>query len=896
MLKWLNRLIDSNEKEIKKLRPLVAEINALEPEFKAKSNQEIRSLMGSFRSQLAEGEAELDDVLPEVFAAVREASLRTIGQRHYDVQLIGGMVLHEGKIAEMKTGEGKTLVATLSVSLNALAGEGVHVVTVNDYLAKRDTQWMGPIYDLLGLSVACIQHDATFLYDPTFVSDDPRMAHLRPISRREGYEADILYGTNSEFGFDYLRDNARDDISELSQRDLNYAIIDEVDNILIDEARTPLIISGPAEESADLYYQLAKLVPQLHREEDYTMDEKLRSVTLTESGIERLEKALNVPNLYDPEYYQLTHHVEAALKALVLYHRDKEYMVKDGEVIIVDEFTGRQMPGRRWSDGIHQAVEAKEGLKIQRETLTIATVTLQNYFRMYRKLAGMTGTAVTEAEEFNKIYKLDVVVIPTNKPMVRQDFTDLVYKTEMAKFQAVVEELEELHAQGRPVLVGTVTIEKSEVLSQLLKRRGVPHDILNAKFHEREASIVAQAGRLGAVTIATNMAGRGTDILLGGNPDAMSFEEAVRNGVDPEQQPEEYQTILEKIRVQCAADHEKVVQLGGLFIVGTERHESRRIDNQLRGRAGRQGDPGASRFYVSLEDEILRRFGGERIKGFMEWAGIEDDVPIENNLVAKSLENAQVKVEAMNFDFRKHLVDYDDVMNTHRATIYAERRKVLEGADLKANVVGMLNDEISGLVESHLQSRNSEEWDVDGLFLELSGLFPAPPDLTPENAALMTKDEVEEALLDYANDLYEAREQELGEELMRALERKVMIQIIDVLWIQHLTAMDDLRQWISLQAYAQTDPLVAYKREAFSMFQQFEENIQRTVARSILRVNVVRQPGSAPLVRHVQTNRGEGAGLLRAPGPQPVAAGRKVGRNDPCWCGSGKKYKRCHGA
>jgi len=898
MFKWLTNILDSNEKEIGKLRPLVAEINALEPEFQARSDQELQEFVARLRQELQDGDTVLDDVLPEVFAAVREAAVRTIGQRHYDVQLMGGAVLHQGKIAEMKTGEGKTLVATLPVTLNALTGAGVHLVTVNDYLAKRDTQWMGPIYHLLGLSVASIQHDATFLFDPDYTVEDPRYTHLRPVSRREGYEADITYGTNNEFGFDYLRDNMAGDISQLVQRPLNYAIVDEVDNILIDEARTPLIISGAAEESTEQYYTLARLVPQLQQEEDYTVDEKLRSVTLTEGGIAKLEKWLKIPNLYDPEHYQVTHFVETALKAHVLYLRDRDYMVKNGEVIIVDEFTGRQMPGRRWSDGLHQAVEAKEGVKIQRESLTLATITFQNYFRLYNKLAGMTGTAVTEAEEFNKIYKLEVMVIPTNVPMIRQEFPDYIYKTQEAKFKAAADEVEELYKAGRPVLVGTVSIEKSEYLSELLKRRGIPHQVLNAKFHEREASIVVQAGRSGSVTIATNMAGRGTDILLGGNPEGLALEEALRRNIDPEQQTEEYQKILVKMKDECAQDHERVVALAGLHILGTERHESRRIDNQLRGRSGRQGDPGSSRFYVSLEDDILRRFGGDRIKGFMEWAGLEDDVPIEHSWVSKSLENAQTKVEGFNFDIRKHLVEYDDVMNTQRETIYAERRKVLEGADLKVNVQGMLHDAISNVVEAHLQGRDSRDWDLEGLFAEIEAIFPSPPDLSEEQADLMTREEVEEALLDYADALYEAREEELGPEQMRVLERMVVLHTIDSLWIQHLTEMDDMRQGIGLRAVAQTDPLVAYKREAFEMYRELQENIQRNIARAILRVNIVRQQAPARMVRNVRTNRdGEaGAGVAGGQAGQPVVAGRKLGRNDPCWCGSGKKYKRCHGA
>ncbi|MBM2826256.1 MAG: preprotein translocase, SecA subunit, partial [Dehalococcoidia bacterium] len=627
MLKWLSSILDSNEKEIKKLQPSVEEINALEPEMKVLSNQELQELTQEFRERLADGES-LDDILPEAFAVVREAALRAIGQRHFDVQLIGGMVLHEGKIAEMKTGEGKTLVATLSAYLNALTGQGVHIITVNDYLAKRDPQWMGPIYHLLGLTVGCIQHESAFMYDPAYTTVDPLYNHLRPVSRQEAYQADITYGTNNEFGFDYLRDNMVVDLSHQVQRELNYAIVDEVDNILIDEARTPLIISGAAQESTQQYYSFARLVPRLQREEDYMVDEKVRSVSLTEDGIAKLEKWLNIPNLYDPSYFSLLHHINNALRANVLYKRDRDYIVNDGEVVIVDEFTGRQMPGRRWSEGLHQAVEAKEGLRIQRESLTLATITFQNYFRLYKKLAGMTGTAATEAEEFHKIYKLDVVTVPTNMPMGRTDYTDQVYKSEEAKYAAAVREIEEMHKVGRPVLVGTVSIEKSEHLSEMLMRKGILHKVLNAKFHETEAAIVAQAGRFEGVTIATNMAGRGTDIILGGNPGGLAQEEALRRKIDPDQTPEEYQAILDDMRRRCAEDHEKVVAVGGLHIIGTERHEARRIDNQLRGRAGRQGDPGSSRFYVSLEDDIMRRFGGDRVKGFMEWAGLEDDVPI----------------------------------------------------------------------------------------------------------------------------------------------------------------------------------------------------------------------------------------------------------------------------
>ncbi len=921
MLGFLSKLIDSNDKEVKRLQPLVGRINALEPDMEKRSDEALRDLLAGFRRKLEAEEAHVDDFLPETFAAVREASRRALGQRHYDVQLMGGMVLHQGKIAEMKTGEGKTLVATLPVTLNALTGRGVHVVTVNDYLAKRDAQWMGRVYHLLGLSVGIIQHDAAFLYDPTYVVEDQRYTHLRPVHKRDAYAADITYGTNNEFGFDYLRDNMAVEEAQLVQGDLHFAIVDEVDNILIDEARTPLIISGQAEQSADQYRVLARLAPGFMLDEDYLLDERTRAVTLTESGIAKAEEWLKVPNLYDPQHYHLTHFVETALKAHVLYQRDKDYIVKDGEVIIVDEFTGRMMPGRRWSDGLHQAVEAKENVEVQRESLTMATITFQNYFRQYEKLAGMTGTAVTEAEEFNKIYKLDVVVIPTHRANVRKDTNDLVFKTAEAKFKAVVEELTELHEEGRPVLVGTVTVETSEYLSELLKRAGVPHQVLNAKFHEREAEIVTQAGRLGAVTIATNMAGRGTDILLGGNPEGLAQEEAHRKGIDAETQPEAYAEVAAEKARECAAEREQVVALGGLHILGTERHESRRIDNQLRGRAGRQGDPGSSRFYLSLDDEIMRRFGGDRIKKVMEWAGLEDDVPIEAGMVNKSIENAQSKVEAYNFDIRKHVVDYDDVMNTQRTKIYEERNKVLQGSELKQDVQEMVGGEIESLVNQYLPGKNAEEWDTEALWAEVETMFPDPPtEIDADRLRQMTRDEVEDALQDWADERYEAREETYGPDLMRMIERIVLLRAIDSLWVEHLTAMENMRQGIGLRAYAQTDPLVAYKQESFKMYGELRNAIEQNVARTIFRVEPVQQqPAPPPPVTEMRgpmpaTSTSTGmpdAQLVQQPQPQaqpaprpvPVGAGAparppanlKLGRNDPCWCGSGKKFKRCHG-
>jgi preprotein translocase subunit SecA len=842
---------DSNERELRRLQPAVDGINALEPEFEKLSNDELKAKAAEFKARLEEDES-LDSLLPEVFAAVREAAKRTIKQRHFDVQLLGGIVLHQGKIAEMKTGEGKTLVATLPVSLNALTGEGVHVITVNDYLAKRDTQWMGPIYNALGLSVASIQHEAAFLFDPAYESEDARLRHLRPITRRQAYEADITYGTNNEFGFDYLRDNMVGDLSQCVQRDLNYAIVDEVDNILIDEARTPLIISGAAEESTQKYQTFAKLIPRLRQGEDYVEEARTREVNLTESGVAKMEQWLHLPNLYDPANYGLTHYIDSALKAHVLYKRDRDYVVKDGEVIIVDEFTGRLMFGRRYSEGLHQAIEAQEGVKIQRESITMATITFQNYFRMYDKLAGMTGTAVTEAEEFDKIYKLDVVVIPTNKPLIRDEYKDQIYKNEEAKFRAVVREIEELNKEGRPVLVGTVSIEKSEHLSQMLQKKGIQHQILNAKPEraEKEADIVAQAGKKGMVTIATNMAGRGVDIILGGKPEGRD--------------PKEWQ-----------AEHDEVVQLDGLHITGTERHEARRIDNQLRGRAGRQGDPGSSRFYVSLEDDIMRRFGGDRVKGFMEWAGFDEDTPLEHGMVSKVIENAQTKVEAYHFDIRKHLVDYDDVVNKQREVIYEERRKILSGADLKANIQDMIKDALRDIVHNHLGDERSDEWDLDGLVVGVNAILPLPPHLSKDAISKMSRKEVEEKLEEYAESLYEEREKELGPQNMRVVERLVMLRAFDSRWVEHLTAMENMRQGIGLQSLAQRDPLVAYKTQGHEAFQELMAGVRHDIVHMIYHVGIVKQ--EKPRERE----------------KAPVA--QHLGRNDPCPCGSGKKYKKCCG-
>ncbi len=863
-------LTDSNEKALKRLTPLVNQINSLEAEFRSFTDEQLRAKTEAFRLSLTHG-ATLDQLLPEAFAAVREAAGRTIGQRHFDEQLMGGIVLHHGKIAEMKTGEGKTLVATLPVYLNALAGYGIHVVTVNDYLAKRDPEWMAPIYDFLGLSVGCLQNQGSFIYDPSVTLDETNSSKMRPTERKNAYACDITYGTNNEFGFDYLRDNMIVDLSQNSQRGLYYAIVDEVDNILIDEARTPLIISGPAQESTQMYSNFARLVPRLNTTEDYTVDERHKTVGLTDSGVSKIETWLNIDNLYDPDNYSLTHYVGNALRALVLYGKDKEYVVKDGEVIIVDDFTGRLMPGRRYSDGLHQAIEAKEGVRVQRESITYATITLQNYFRMYDKLAGMTGTAATEAEELSKIYKLEVVAMPTHEDMIRQDASDLVYPTEKAKFNAIADDVEQLNERRQPVLIGTVSIEKSEELSSILKRRGIKCEILNAKQHEMEAKIVSQAGRPGSITVATNMAGRGTDIILGGNISNSDLT------------PEEWQK-----------SHDEVVSLGGLHIIGTERHESRRIDNQLRGRSGRQGDPGSSRFYVSLEDEVMRRFGGDRVKGIMEWAGFSEDAPIENRLVSKSIEASQTKVESFHFEIRKNLVEYDDVANMHRSVIYAERNKVLTGADLKTNISEMIHREISGLITQHMQDENSDNWEIDAFLTALAAIFPEAPDINRADLFNMHQDEIDDALISYADNLYESREANVGPENMRTVERLVMLRTIDSLWVQHLTSMENLRQGIGLQAFGQRDPLVMFKREGHEMFQDLLGRIQTDIVHTIFRANIDNNSNTNNTPkRTIETPISKVAGRQRQ--VNTMAGGNKIGRNNPCPCGSGKKYKRCHG-
>ncbi len=833
MLGILKKILgDSNEKEVKKLQKTVDIVNSLEPEMERLSDSELRNKTEEFKARLSGGET-LDDILPEAFAVVREAARRTVKMRPFDVQVMGGIVLHQGRIAEMKTGEGKTLVATMPVYLNALTGEGVHVVTVNDYLARRDSEWMGEIYKFLGLEVGLIVHGLDFE------------------ERKKAYNADITYGTNNEFGFDYLRDNMVLYKEHMVQRPLNFAMVDEVDSILIDEARTPLIISGQAEESTDIYYKFARFVTRLVPEEDYTVDEKAHSVMPTEKGIKKCENFLGIENLYDEENMELLHHFQQALKAHALMKRDRDYVVKDDQVIIVDEFTGRLMFGRRYSDGLHQAIEAKEGVKVEKESKTLATITFQNYFRMYKKLAGMTGTAATEEEEFRSIYGLDVVVIPTNKPMIRVDHPDVIYKTEKGKFNAVVKEIEECYRRGQPVLVGTISIEKSEHLSSMLKRKGIPHNVLNAKYHEKEAEIVALAGQRGAVTIATNMAGRGTDIVLG----------------------------------------EGVAKLGGLHIIGTERHESRRIDNQLRGRAGRQGDPGSSRFYISLEDDLMRLFGGENIKGLMDRLGVNEDEPIEHSMITKSIENAQKKVEAHNFNIRKHVLEYDDVMNTQREVIYSQRRRVLENENLKDSILEMIGEVIDSLLDIYAAKEiHPEEWNLKGLSDYLMDIFQIRYEVEAERLEDISRDDLRRELISRAQAAYEKKEEELGSETMRELERYIMLKTVDQKWMDHIDAMDQLREGIGLRAYGQRDPLIEYKFEGYEMFQEMIRSIQEDTLRYLFRVQITRAPERRQTTYNLSYSHSDGAEKA-----QPVRKQKKIGRNDPCPCGSGKKYKKCCG-
>ena len=856
-----------NERELKRIQPLVERTNELEDKMRSLSDDALKAMTPSFKERIAAGE-ELDSILPEAFAVAREAAWRTIGMRHFDVQLIGGIVLHEGRIAEMATGEGKTLVATLPVYLNALTGLGVHVVTVNDYLARRDAEWMGPVYKFLGLSIGAIVHD------------------LDDNARRQSYACDITYGTNNEFGFDYLRDNMHYDLDDCVQREYNYAIVDEVDSILVDEARTPLIISGPAEESTDKYYKINKLIYQLKRDKDFMIDEKARSAYLTEDGVARLEKLLNIDNLYDPNYVDFLHHINQALKAHQLFTRDVDYIVKDGQVIIVDEFTGRLMPGRRYSEGLHQALEAKENVKIERENQTLATVTFQNYFRMYKKLAGMTGTADTEAVEFKKIYNLDVVVIPTNKELIRTNFPDVVYRTEKEKFRAVVKEIEELYRTGKPVLVGTLSIEKSERLAEMLKRKGIPHNVLNAKNHESEAEVVAQAGRSKAITISTNMAGRGTDILLGGNPGFLAL--SMTKG---QKDSEEYEKMLEKAKSICANDKEEVIRLGGLHILGTERHESRRIDNQLRGRAGRQGDPGSSRFYVSLEDEIMRIFGSEKISPILGKLGMDEDTPIEHPLIAKAIENAQTRVEGHNFEIRKYLLEYDNVMNKQRETIYGMRREVMKNGDTREKVIDMVEEICDDLVsECAPEKVYPEEWDLKSLKSRIYENFLIHIDFDIEDIKKMTREGLLDRVIEIVKSFYEKKSSDFGEEELRAVERFIILNSLDTFWKEHLLSLDHLKEGIGLRGYGQKDPLREYQRESFDLFLDMTERIKYDTVRKLFAV----QPAREQIEYHEPVmffNKSDGAG----PADSADKKDKKVGRNDPCPCGSGKKYKKCCG-
>jgi len=836
---YLTKVFGSkNERELKKLQPLLEEVNLLEPKIQAMNNAQLRAQTGLFRERLERGEP-LDDLLPEAFASVREASVRALKMRHFDCQIIGGVVLHQGKIAEMKTGEGKTLVATLSAYLNALSGKGVHIITVNDYLAKRDSEWMGQIYNFTGLSVGTIIHG------------------LDDRERLEAYHADITYGTNNEFGFDYLRDNMKFDKTSLVQKVLHYAIVDEVDSILVDEARTPLIISGPAEKSTQLYYQVDSILPRLVRDEDYTIDEKARTIVLTDEGVAKAEGLLNVDNLYDPKYIELLHHINQALKAHALFKRDVDYIIKDGQVVIVDEFTGRLMPGRRYSEGLHQALEAKEKVRIENENQTLASITFQNYFRMYDKLAGMTGTADTEAAEFKKIYNLDVSVIPTNEQMIRIDFPDAIYKTKKEKYDAALDEIEELNKRGQPVLVGTISIDVSEQLSKILKKRGIPHSILNAKNHEKEAEIVSMAGQRGAVTISTNMAGRGTDIVLG----------------------------------------EGVTDLGGLHILGTERHESRRIDNQLRGRSGRQGDLGSSRFYLALEDDLLRIFGGERITGIMDKLGMEEGVPIEHNLISKAIENAQRKVEGHNFDIRKHLLEYDDVMNQQREVIYRQRREILEGKNLKEAIEEMIREKAEEIADDFADERAlPEEWDIKEVKKAVYKQYNTRFDIEPDSLDGLDRDGLAQLISDAAVQVYNKKEMMIGSDEARHLEQLVMLQTVDNLWKDHLLSMDHLKEGIGLRGYAQQNPLLVYKKEGYDMFQDMVARVKEETMGILFRIQIaeseVREEYRKPTQQNMVFSHGEEPSKKK-----PVKrAEKKIGRNAPCPCGSGKKYKKCCGA
>lgn len=884
------------KREISKISKTVEVIGSLESSMEKLSDTELAAKTMEFRNRLNEGQS-LDDLLPEAFAVCREASRRVLGMRHYDVQMIGGIVLHQGRIAEMKTGEGKTLVATLPVYLNALTGKGVHVVTVNDYLAKRDMEWMGKLYNFLGMSTGVILHGLT------------------QEQRREAYGCDITYGTNNEFGFDYLRDNMVIYKEQMVQRELNYAIVDEVDSILVDEARTPLIISGQGDKSTSLYTMADSFIRMLRREEDYVVDEKDNASSLTEEGVEKAEKFFALDNITDISNMETYHHINQALRAHAMMKRDVDYVVKDGEIVIVDEFTGRLMFGRRYSDGLHQAIEAKEGLKVQRESKTLATITFQNYFRMYAKLSGMTGTAKTEEEEFRSIYRMDVVQIPTNKPVIRDDQNDSVYKTKMGKYNAAVDEIARRHETGQPLLVGTISIEDSELLSSLLKKRGIRHEVLNAKNHEKEAEIVAQAGRFGSVTIATNMAGRGTDIILGGNPDFMTNKEMKRlgyedhiislaSGFGPTEEEEvlrareEYRRILEAKREELREEQEKVRSVGGLSIIGTERHESRRIDNQLRGRSGRQGDPGASRFFISLEDDLMRLFGSDRISGMIEKMGLEDDEPIEHGLLSKSIESAQKKVEGKNFGIRKHVLQYDDVMNKQREIIYRERRNVLEGIDVKDEILDMRDKAVDRLLAYHIpEGSYPEQWDMDAIQEKIKILLHTPKELEFGPLEELTQNMMREQIIEASDRIYREKEESIGAERMRELERVILLQVVDSKWMDHIDAMDQLKQGIGLRAIGQEDPVRAYQIEGFDMFDEMINSIQEETVRYLhgveIRVDV--QPVQRKQVVDMENLQEKGGSLEEESRPKQAKTTKKVGRNDPCPCGSGKKYKQCCG-
>ncbi|MDZ4770683.1 MAG: preprotein translocase subunit SecA [Chloroflexota bacterium] len=914
---------DPSARAIKAYREIVERINVHEPALKALSDDALRGKTAELRARLAAGET-LDALLPEAFAVVREAAVRSIGMRHYDVQMIGGIVLNEGKIAEAKTGEGKTLVATLALYLNALPGKGAHLVTPNDYLSKVGVQQMGAIYHFLGMSVAVIQNmggdpnGGSYLYDPEFPSNDARFQNLRPVSRREAYAADITYGTNNEYGFDYLRDNMVGELPQLVQRDLHFAIVDEVDNILIDEARTPLIISGQADEPSDLYKKFAAIVRTLRissdasvedeegePDGDYVVDIKDRVAYLTDAGTEKVERALGIDGIYTAEHADMVPYLDNSLRAHALYHLDKEYIVQDEQVIIVDEFTGRLMYGRRFSEGLHQAIEAKQGVEIRRENLTMATITFQNFFRMYNKLAGMTGTAMTESEEFEKIYNLEVVSIPTHRAMVRQDYEDLIYATESAKFDAIIEEIKTHQAIGQPVLVGTVAIETSERLSKALKKAGIRHEVLNAKQHEREAEIIAQAGRIGMVTIATNMAGRGVDILLGGNPEGIARERLRKDGKDVTQvTPDAFRALVAEVAREIEIDKKTIIENGGLFILGTERHEARRIDNQLRGRAGRQGDPGESRFYLSLEDDLMKRFGGDRVKGVMQWAKIPENEPIEHNIISRSIGQAQVRVEGYNFDMRKRVLEYDDVVNKQREVIYRQRKEILTKPSLRDDFLTILDEAaLAVLDEVAADEASPETWDMTALYRQLLTVFPVPASMNPESLETFDSlDALEEAVSTALIQAYDRKTSELGEAIMRQVERIVMIRAIDFYWRRHLTDLDVLREGIGLVAMAQRDPLVEYKREAFGMWEALQGEIRTRAGHDIFRMQVstpaqLQRVTQRAAPQNVQAIKASSGGAVANKKPEPIrktGVKANIGRNDPCWCGSGKKYKNCH--